>query len=294
MYETFLTYIRCELNRSAHTVLSYRSDLELWKAFTAEHFGPEFNPLDTTLNDVRMWVASQAAAGISPRSIKRRISMLRTFFNFLVDRHGMKSNPALDLQTARAPRTLPNVIRPEESAKILDAPFDRDDFTEVRDRLILLTLYSTGMRASELTGLTDANVDVARGELKVLGKRNKERIIPFGTEMTRMINLYRSLRPAGDSAAFFTDTTGHPLTYRKLWATVRGQLAGRVKASRPTPHALRHSFATDMLNGGASLTAVQRLLGHASLATTQIYTHLSYTELQNNYQLAHPRAQKKG
>lgn len=294
MYENFLTYIQCELNRSAHTVSSYRSDLDLWQAFTREHFGPGFDPLRTTLSDVRMWVAAQAAAGISPRSIKRRVSMLRTFFGFLVDRYGMKANPALDLQTARAPRSLPSVIRPEESAKILDAPFDPDDFTEVRDRLILLTLYSTGMRASELTGLTDSSIDVARGELKVLGKRNKERIIPFGNEMTRMIDLYRSLRPASASTAFFTDPDGRPLTYRKLWTVVRHMLAGRVRASRPTPHALRHSFATDMLNGGASLTAVQRLLGHASLATTQIYTHLSYTELQNNYQLAHPRAQKKG
>lgn len=155
-------------------------------------------------------------------------------------------------------------------------------------------LYSTGMRASELTGLLDADVDTRRGELKVLGKRNKERIIPFGDELTQMITLYRTLRPASTARQFFLQPDGTQLDYRRLLGIVRGELAGRVRASRPTPHALRHSFATDMLNGGADITAVQRLLGHASLATTQIYTHLSYSELQHNYKLAHPRAQKKG
>ncbi len=280
---------------SAHTVSSYRSDISIWRSFIEARYGPRFDPRATTLGDLRLWVASQSANGIAARSIKRRMSTLRAFFNFLCERHEMTSNPAVDIITARVPHTLPNVIRPEESNKILNSPFDHTDFIEVRDRLILLTLYSTGMRASELTGLSDLNVDTTRAELKVLGKRNKERIIPFGDEMKRMIELYRSLRPTPPvTGSFFTNAAGHALSYHTVWALVRRELAGRVKATRPTPHALRHSFATDMLNDGASLTSVQQLLGHASLATTQIYTHLSYRELQNNYQLAHPRAQKKG
>lgn len=293
MYDQFLKYIRCELAMSARTVSSYTSDLKIWREWADEVLGPDFDPTRTRLNDLRMWIASQASRGVSARSIKRRMSAMRSFFRFLCDRYGMESNPAADIITARIPRTLPNVIRPEETKKILDAPIDESDFLQVRNRLIILTLYSTGMRASELTGMLDVNVDTSSCELKVLGKRNKERIIPFGPEMSAMISRYRSLRPVDAPRNFFIEEDGSALTYQHLRRIVRGELVGRVKASKPTPHALRHSFATDMLNGGATLTSVQQLLGHSSLATTQIYTHLSYSELQTNYQHAHPRAQKK-
>lgn len=278
---------------SAHTVSSYASDLALWRRFIEGLHGAAFRPTATTLSDLRMWVASQAASGVSARTIKRRMATMRSLFRFLAERYGMATDPSADIVTARVPHTLPGVIRPEETKKILDASLDTGSFIEVRNRLIILTLYSTGMRASELTGLLSANVDTVRRELKVLGKRNKERIIPFGDEMTRMISLYRSLRPAPATKFFFTDAHGQGLSYRQLLGIVHGELDGRVKSSRHSPHALRHSFATDMLNGGASLSSVQQLLGHASLATTQIYTHLSYSELQTNYQHAHPRAQKK-
>lgn len=294
LYDAFLTYLRCELALSAHTVLSYTYDIGQWRRFADEHLGPQFDPAKATVNDLRMWVASLSASGISPRSIRRKIQTLRAFYHYLCRRHGCKINPALELTPARLPKRLPDTISPDETKKILDAPFDAADFTDTRNRLIIDMLYSTGMRASELTGLTDAAIDTRRGELKVLGKRNKERIIPFGEELTQMITLYRSLRPADAAPQFFVQPDGTPLDYRRLLAIVRGELAGRVRTSRPTPHALRHSFATDMLNGGADITAVQHLLGHASLATTQIYTHLSYRELKHNYQLAHPRAQKKG
>lgn len=294
LYDAFLTYLRCELNLSAHTVSSYTCDLNQWRSFADERLGRGFDPAGATVNDLRLWVASLSARGLSARSIRRKIQTLRAFYRYLNRRHGYLVNPAMELAPARMPKRLPETIRPEETERILDAPWDHDDFVETRNRLIIDMLYSTGMRASELAGLTDAAVDTVRGELKVLGKRNKERIIPFGNEMTQLITLYRSLRPAGQSARFFVAPDGTPLQYRHVWQIVRGALTGRVRASRPTPHALRHSFATDMLNGGAELTAVQKLLGHASLATTQIYTHLSYSELQHNYQLAHPRAQKKG
>ncbi len=279
---------------SVHTVLSYTSDLRQWQDFSAKAFGKSFDPCRAEVNDLRLWVAHLASSGISPRSIRRKIQTLRAFYHYLMHRHGLLNNPAAELMLARLPKSLPNVVRPEDTRRLLDSPFDRENFTEVRNRLIVMMLYSTGMRASELTGLLDSNVDTRAGELKVLGKRNKERIIPFGSELEEMITLYRTLRPRTAASELFLREDGRPLEYRHLNAIVKKELSSKVSCSKRTPHVLRHSFATDMLNNGAEITAVQRLLGHTSLATTQIYTHLSYREIQNNYQLAHPRAQKKG
>ena len=159
-------------------------------------------------------------------------------------------------------------------------------------------IYSTGLRCSEIQGLMDKDVDTARGELKVLGKRNKERIIPFGKELSDMITTYRKLRDdtVGTTAPneFFVRESGEPLYRKLIYNVVHKALAGNTVASRQSPHVLRHSFATDMLNNGADLYAVQQLLGHQSLATTQVYTHITYRELKQNYQQAHPRALKKG
>ncbi len=159
-------------------------------------------------------------------------------------------------------------------------------------------IYSTGLRCSEIQGLMDKDVDTARGELKVLGKRNKERIIPFGKELSDMITTYRKLRDGTVGSTcqneFFVRESGEPLYRKLIYNVVHKALAGNTVASRQSPHVLRHSFATDMLNNGADLYAVQQLLGHQSLATTQVYTHITYRELKQNYQQAHPRALKKG
>lgn len=294
LYDKFLNYIRCELNLSAHTVLSYTSDLRQWNAFCESVAGEDYDPASVTANDMRMWVAHLSGQGVGARSIRRKVQTLRAFFRYMMKRHGLADNPALELVPARLPKALPAVVRTEDMQKLLDKPYDTGNFIELRNRLIVTMLYSTGMRASELTGLLDADVDVRQGELKVLGKRNKERMIPFGKELADMIALYRTLRPATSAAELFVLEDGRPLAYRNLLGIVKENLAGRVTTAKRTPHVLRHSFATDMLNDGAEITAVQQLLGHASLATTQIYTHLTYRELQHNYEQAHPRAQKKG
>lgn len=293
LYESFLNYIRNELNMSSLTVASYTTDLRQWERFTNEKFGEDFDPLYADVNDLRMWVADLAENHLSARSIRRKIQTLRALYRYLVKRRGAASNPAAELVPAPIKKTLPDVIRPDELNRVLDADIDVSDFEEVRNRLIINMLYSTGMRASELTGLYDCNINTTTGELKVHGKRDKERIIPFGRDLSEMITLYRRLRPANSCEAFFVNENGDELKYRTLRKIVHSELDGRVSASKRSPHTLRHSFATDMLNGGADITAVQKLLGHTSLATTQIYTHLSYKELQNNYKLAHPRAQKK-
>lgn len=297
MIDAFLKYLRNELAKSPATVAAYGSDLRQWSDYATAGGRYPLEPMSTATDDLRLWVASLAKNGCSQRTIRRKVQSLRAFFQFLMLRHGLKENPAAEIEPAKLPKTLPVIVRPAETAAVLNEEIDLGDFTEVRNRLIVLMIYSTGMRCSEVVGLKDLNVDTAKGELKVLGKRNKERIIPFGNELTQMINTYRMLRNdiAGtDTEPFFVRPDGEPL-YRKLvYDVVHNALAGIVHASRLSPHVLRHSFATDMLNNGANLTAVQQLLGHNSLATTQIYTHVSYRDISNNYQLAHPRALKKG
>lgn len=304
LFEDFITYIRCELNLSVHTVLSYSLDISQWLQFAAANslgcpHGSRPDNVDhgaITVADIRLWVAYMASEKISQRTIRHKIQALRAFYRFMVRKGILEVNPAADITTARLPKTLPSHIRPDESRYCFDEPYDSDNFEEVRNRLIVTMFYSTGMRAAELIGLLDADVDTRRCELKVLGKRNKERIIPFGSELQQMIELYRSLRdrtvPGATPREFFVRPGGEPVYYGLVNKAVHAMLDGRVTSARRSPHVLRHSCATDMLNNGADLTAVQRLLGHASLATTQIYTHLSIRDLKNNYKLAHPRAQK--
>lgn len=297
LIEDFLTYMRCELNYSAHTVLSYRTDLEQWREFATGGKKDDFDPLDVTTGDLRQWILHQATAGDGARTLRRKATSLRSFYKYLMRNGRIDHNPASDLILAKPDKPLPNFIRPHETESIFDEPFDRENFLETRDRLILLMLYTTGMRRAELLALTDVNVDTARCELKVLGKRNKERIIPFGPELKDMIELYRSLRLQETTEmpeVFFVRPGGFPLYPMLVERIVKAGLTGRAHAAKLSPHVMRHSCATDLLNNGADITAVQQLLGHASLRTTQVYTHLTYRELQNNYQLAHPRAQKKG
>ena len=295
--DSFLTYIRCELNLSAHTVLSYKTDLVQWRNFCTNNNPNEFSPLDITTGDLRQWISHLSAQNSSQRTIHRKLQAVRAFFNYLMRYHGLKSNPAAEITLAKIDKSLPVYIRPTETNSILSEDWDHGDYIETRNRLILLMFYSTGIRCSELMNLLDANVDTARGELKVLGKRNKERIIPFGKELSEMITLYRQLRDdivESSEPQFFLRPTGEPLYRNLIYNVVHRSLSGRVHSSRQSPHVLRHSFATDMLNNGADINAVQQLLGHQSLATTQMYTHITYRELKHNYELAHPRALKKG
>lgn len=298
MIESFLTYIRCELNLSAHTVLSYGHDLrEFEKFITGGNPDNPFHPQSVTASDVRLWVADLSARGIQRRTIRKKLSAVSSFFRYLLTRRIVEGNPVDDISPARIPSALPVYIRQNEMEEIID---DSDktaagspDFDRERNALIILMFYSTGMRRAELIGLRDADVDTRKGELKVLGKRNKERIIPFGDEMRRAIESYRQTRrlTTGLSATdtFFTRPDGEPLYPMLVERIVKGALTGHTNASRLSPHTLRHSFATDMLNNGADLRAVQQLLGHESLATTQVYTHVTYRDLQENYQRAHPR-----
>ncbi|HRF69389.1 MAG TPA: tyrosine-type recombinase/integrase [Muribaculum sp.] len=297
MLDSFITYIRCELNFSVHTVSAYTGDLRQWADYATGGKPEELHPEDVTAGDLRLWVAKLAKDGDGVRTIRRKIQALRAFFRYLMRYHGLRANPAAELALAKPDKPLPVYVRQRETEEILDQPIDTDDFTSVRDRLIIMMIYTTGLRASEVMGLMDADVDTVKGELKVLGKRNKHRIIPFGEELSDMITLYRNRRSEtvpGIVHEFFVRSGGEPLYRKLIYNVVNSALAGHTVAQRQSPHVLRHSFATDMLNNGADLYSVQQLLGHQSLATTQVYTHITYRELKQNYQLAHPRALKKG
>ncbi len=298
MINSFITYLQCELNYSAHTVAAYRRDLDEWSRFATSGHPEQLDPMSVTVSDLRLWVSSLAQQKLSPLTLRRKVQSLRAFFRYLMRRHGAQTNPAADLTLAKTPKPLPVFVRQAELENMFEEETDLTDFEQLRNRLIMLMFYSTGMRCSELTGLVTRNIDLNRSELKVLGKRNKERIIPFGNELSNMITQYTALRaqtvPQPDTTdEFFVRPNGLPI-YRKLaYNVVHNALAGHTDAERRSPHVLRHSCASDLLNNGADLFSVQQLLGHQSLATTQIYTHITYRELKNNYELAHPRAHKQ-
>ena len=281
------------------TVRAYGTDLRQWQRWMLGN-APEsdFSPMSVTTDDLRLWVAHLVNQNDSPRTLRRKISAINTFYRFLVKYKGLSRNPAADIITAKTDKPLPVFIRSEELNSLLDTPYDTDDFIATRNHLILTLLYTTGMRSQELLDLLDRNVDCNAGELKVHGKRNKDRIIPFGEELSRMITHYRLLRDREipvTSGHLIVRADGRQMYRKGLYNIVHNSLLGAgVHGSRLSPHAMRHSFATDMLNDGAELNAVSNLMGHSSLASTQVYTHLSYRDLKQIYATAHPRALKKG
>ncbi len=297
LYNAFYDFIRCETTHSPHTVLAYKRDIEQFRRFlTAELMHDDDDPRHVSFGDLRLWVASLTSQGLAVTTVLRKISAVKNLFSYLVRHHGLEVNPTSRLVAPRKPHVLPPFIPEAEMEATIDSMnAETSDFEQTRDALIVDMLYSTGMRESELIGLKNGDVDIRKGELKVLGKRNKERVIPFGAELSNMITHYRELRNGIEEAcdAFFVRPDGQPLYRMLVYRVVHTALTeAGVSTSKRSPHMLRHSFATDMLNNGADLTAVQRLLGHESLETTQRYTHLTYRELQQNYKLAHPRAQK--
>lgn len=296
MIERFLTYLRCELNYSAHTVRAYEHDLLLLARFLNGEEATEFDPAAVTLSDLRAWISEQASRGLTARTLRRRTLAARTLFHFLRRAGLLERNPAADLPLPRLPAPLPAFVREEDMERILDEQtLDTECFEEVRDRFIIEFLYSTGLRRAELLSLRDADVDTSKGEVKVTGKRNKQRLVPLPPELCEHVERYRRLRDARFAEtpeAFLLADSGRAMNNEALSRIVKIQLSS-ANVSRKTPHVLRHTFATAMVRHEARLDSVKELLGHSSLATTQIYTHLSFRELQQNYQLAHPRAAKK-
>ena len=293
--DNYLQFIRLEKNLSPHTVVAYRCDLEQWEQFLTS--GKEaLDVKSVTTGDIRAWMLHLNKQGDSARTMRRKVQAVRSFYKWLMKQGMASDSPAAAVELARIPKRLPQLVRTSSMDELLDQEIDETDFVQVRNRLIVMMLYETGMRRAELLDLLDRNVDTASGELKVHGKRDKDRIIPFGTELAQAIDSYRLLRDELVSGCehFFVKEDGNPLYPMLVYRIVRRALQEVGVTSKRSPHVLRDSFATAMLNDGAAINSVKELLGHESLATTQIYTHVTFSELKNNYKLAHPRALNKG
>ena len=292
MVNGFLQYLQYEKNYSSHTVLSYRNDLEQFLIFlkiSAEQFEPD----EVYAAQIQEWILTLMQAGLSARSIARKISTLKSFWRYLQSRSVTPVNPTLKIVLPKTKKPLPVFFKNREVAMVIDNPYLPDDFERTRDLLIIELLYMTGIRLSELIAIEDKDVDFAAGELRVIGKRNKQRIIPLDISLCGKITHYMQMRDekAGkDLSRLFVRSNGKIMYPKLVYNIVHTIMSQVTTLPRVSPHVMRHSFATELLNGGADINAVKELLGHSSLAATQVYTHTGFGELYNIYKRAHPRA----
>lgn len=289
LVESFLRYIRYEKNLSTHTVLSYKNDLFQFKTFL-ETLAPGCELQQVTPEQVREWIASLAESGLSARSISRKVSSLRAFYRYLMAQSIVTGSPVKDVRVPKVRKKLPVYLRRDTMDELLDDVSYGDDFEGVRDKLIIEMFYNTGIRRAELIGLKDD--DVRADEIKVTGKRNKQRLVPYGAELAGMIAEYRKVRSeAGypDSEYFFIKKDGEPLYPQLVYRVVKRALSQVSTLEKRSPHVLRHTFASVMLNNGAGLNSVKELLGHHSLASTEVYTHITFEELKQSYNQAFPK-----
>ena len=292
MVNQFLAYLSYERNRSLATVSSYRKDLEAFQKFVqAQDSTLSWADVDADL--VRDWMAEMMNEGQRATSINRRLSALRSFYRFALARNLVKSDPVQGVVGPKKDKPLPQFLKEKELDELLQEDFWTDCYEDVRDRMIIMTFYETGIRLAELMNLCDGDVDFMSGQLKVTGKRNKQRLIPFGAELSQALQHYMGVRDAQvvrHSAALFLANDGQQMTADAIRYRVKKHLSLVSTLKKRTPHVLRHTFATAMLNHKAGIESVKKLLGHESLSTTEIYTHTTFEQLKREYLNAHPRA----
>ena len=292
MVNQFLAYLSYERNRSLATVSSYRKDLEAFQKFVQAQ-GSTLSWADVDADLVRDWMAEMMNEGQRATSINRRLSALRSFYRFALARNLVKSDPVQGVVGPKKDKPLPQFLKEKEMDELLQEDFWTDCYEDVRDRMIIMTFYETGIRLAELMNLCDGDVDFMSGQLKVTGKRNKQRLIPFGAELSQALQHYIDVRDAQvvrHSAALFLANDGQQMTADAIRYRVKKHLSLVSTLKKRTPHVLRHTFATAMLNHKAGIESVKKLLGHESLSTTEIYTHTTFEQLKREYLNAHPRA----
>lgn len=294
MIRKFITYLETELRLSAHTVEAYQRDLTQFASYVTGGKTEEFSPSEISSYEIRSWIGDLADNGISPSSLRRKIQSLRSFYKWGMQCGKLEKNPAADITLPKKRRKLPNFIRQEEIEEILEET--KSDFKSERSHIVLEILYGLGLRQAELLSLTDADFNKNSREIKVTGKRDKQRVIPVPDKLCAEIEKWQSVRDLRypdlkEPKALIAGPHGHLSRYH-LYKIVHEAL-GQTTTGRKSPHTLRHSFATAMINEGAHLDSVREILGHVSLSTTQIYTHLSFKELLQNYKTGHPRAKSK-
>ena len=287
----FCNYITHQKRYSPHTVVAYQKDLEQFNTFLVKQYDI------TSVNDVtsiiiRSWIVELIEEGITPRSINRKISTLKSFYKFLLKNKLTESNPLVKIVTPKIAKRLPVFLGEIDVDKLFSEISFQDDFEGVRDQLVLELFYSTGIRLSELVNLKLSFVDLSTKTIKVLGKRNKERIIPIGEKLINLVVRYLSKRKENEvkNIYFFTTNKGEQTYPKLIYRLVNKYLSLITTVSKKSPHILRHTFATHMLNNGADLNTIKEILGHASLSATQVYTHNTIEKLKNIYKQAHPRA----
>jgi integrase/recombinase XerC len=289
--ESFIEHLKCEKNYSPHTVESYTNDLEQFKDFVCG--GSPIDPHDIDAIWVRRWMVNLMDNGYSPLSVKRKLSTLKSYFKYLCINKYLETSPLRLIQGPKSGKPLPSFVNDIDMSKLLDDSNYGDTFEDERDRAILDMFYTTGVRCAELAGLKNNDVDFGLHTIKVTGKRNKQRIIPFAATLETTLRSYLNKRNSEiemQTDAFFVRKDGCKLSNSVIYGIVHRRLSSIQNLKKRSPHVLRHTFATSMLNNGADLNAVKELLGHASLSSTEIYTHTSFGELKKIYQQAHPRA----
>jgi integrase/recombinase XerC len=290
--EEFLNFLRYEKRYSEHTVTAYEKDLDQFIQFSNEMVG-DFCLVEADHHLIRQWIISLMDHGTAVVSVKRKISTLRSLYKFLLREGFMKKNPTELVVMPKSGKKLPRFVQEKEMDRLLDTPFFADDFAGLRDKAVVSLFYGTGMRLSELKGIRMSDLHLKDKVVKVLGKRNKERLIPYPIEISNDLTGYIRVRNElfGDSNSFLFVTERGEQAYDKLlYRIVRKYLSLVTTMEKRSPHILRHSYATHLLNRGADLNAIKELLGHASLAATQVYTHTTFEKLKKIYNQAHPRA----
>ena len=290
--ESFLEYLELEKNYSDKTVISYESDLREFEGYL-KGVSEDLDLLAVDADLVRGWVVSLMDRGFASTSVNRKLSSLRSFYRYLLKRGYVTVDPVAKVQGPKVKKPLPVFVKEADMDRLLDQVDFGSGFEGVRDRLIIEMFYLTGMRRSELVNLREGDVDFSACVIKVTGKRNKQRLIPFAEQLKEDLLLYLSLRNeicAGACEAFFVRKDGRMLTPVAVYLLVKRNLAKVVTLKKKSPHVLRHSFATSMLNHDAEIEAVKELLGHENLMATEIYTHTTFEELKKVYEQAHPRA----
>ena len=293
MIDQFLNYLRFERNTSPLTVQTYEEGLREFESYLSlKDAGLSLDRVDTDL--IRDWMESLMDKGNTASTINKKLSAVRSFYRFALKRKLVEKDPAHCVAGPKKSKPLPQFLREKEMDNLLDVIEWGDDYKDVRARTILLLFYEAGLRRAELTGLNDADVDFEAGQLKVTGKRNKQRIIPFGEELSQVLSRYMAVRDEQvvrkAEGALFLNDKGERMTGDQVYVIVHRYLSAVTSLKKRSPHVLRHTFATAMLNNGAGLETIKKLLGHESVSTTEIYAHTTFEQLKRIYKEAHPRA----